>query len=78
MTALQEEMTAAGAHFQITVFSEACHAFTDPNASAIGLDGIAYDPIADRVSWAGTIALLEATISDRARGPGPSLMQRMI
>jgi dienelactone hydrolase len=71
VTALQEEMTAAGAHFQITVFSEACHAFTDPNASTIGLDGIAYDPIADRVSWAGTIALLEATISHRANGLGP-------
>ncbi|HEV7441941.1 MAG TPA: dienelactone hydrolase family protein, partial [Steroidobacteraceae bacterium] len=63
VTALQEEMTAAGAHFHITVFSEACHAFTDPNARAMGLDGIAYDRIADRVSWAGTLALLEATIS---------------
>jgi dienelactone hydrolase len=66
--ALQEEMTAAGAHFQITVFSEACHAFTDPNANAMGRDGIAYDAIADRVSWAGTLALFEATIRDRANG----------
>jgi dienelactone hydrolase len=72
VTALQEEMTAAGAHFQITVFSEACHGFTDPKSGAMGLDGIAYDPIADRVSWAGTLALLEATISHRANGPGPS------
>jgi dienelactone hydrolase len=62
-----------GAHFQITVFSDACHAFTDPNADAMGRDGIAYDPIADRVSWAGTVALLEATISRRAIGPDPSL-----
>jgi dienelactone hydrolase len=69
--ALQEEMTAAGAHFQITAFSDACHAFTDPNADAMGRDGIAYDPIADRVSWAGTFALLEATMSRRAIGSGP-------
>jgi dienelactone hydrolase len=55
----------------VAVVSEACHAFTDPNAGAMGLDGIAYDPIADRVSWAGTIALLEATISRRANSPGP-------
>jgi hypothetical protein len=36
---------------------------------AMGLAGIAYDPIADRVSWAGTIALLEAAIGSRANGP---------
>ena len=64
--ALQQELAAAGAHFQITVFNEACHSFTDPNANAMGRQGIAYDPIADRVSWAGTIALLEATIGRRA------------
>ena len=75
VTALQEEMAAAGAHFQITVFSDVCHSFTDPNANAMGRDGIAYDPIADRVSWAGTIALLEATIRRRANDPGPSLNQ---
>jgi dienelactone hydrolase len=76
--ALQEEMTAAGAHLQIMVFSDAYHAFTDPNADAMGRAGIAYDPIADRVSWAGTIALLEATICRRGNDPGPSLNQRVI
>ena len=76
--ALQQEMTAAGAHFQIMVFSEALHGFTDPNSDSPGMDGIAYDPIADRVSWAGAIALLEATIGRRANGPGPSLNQRVI
>jgi dienelactone hydrolase len=73
VTALQQEMAAAGAHFQITVFSDACHAFTDPNAAAlaIGRAGIAYDPIADQVSWAGAVALLEATLRRRASGAGP-------
>jgi dienelactone hydrolase len=69
--ALQQEMAAAGARFQVMVFSEACHAFTDPNAGALDREGIAYDPIADHVSWAGAIALLEATISTPANGPGP-------
>jgi dienelactone hydrolase len=69
--ALREEMAAAGARFQITVFSGACHGFTDPDAGALRRDGVAYDLIADRVSWAGTLALLEATICHRA-SPGSS------
>jgi dienelactone hydrolase len=71
VTALQQELTAAGARFQLTVFSEASHAFTDPNANAMGRDGIAYDRIADHVSWAGAIALLEATLRSRAPRPSP-------
>lgn len=75
VTTLQQELAAAGARFQVMVFNEACHAFTDPNAAAMGRAGIAYDPIADHVSWAGTVALLEATIRSRANGPGPSSAQ---
>jgi dienelactone hydrolase len=60
--ALRRELTAAGAHFQIMEFSDAYHAFTDPNAGEMGRPGIAYDPLAARVSWAGTLALLEATV----------------
>ena len=60
--AVREEMTAAGARLQVTVFADAYHGFTDPDSSAIGRDDIAYDATADRVSWAGTLALLESTI----------------
>jgi dienelactone hydrolase len=60
--ALRRELIAADARFQLTVFDDAYHAFTDPDAGAMGRPGIAYDPIADRVSWAGTLALLEATL----------------
>jgi len=63
--ALRQELSTAGAHFQITVFNDAFHAFTDPHAGEMGRAGIAYDAIADRVSWAGTLALLEETISKR-------------
>ena len=63
--AVRDELTAAGARLQVTVFADAYHGFTDPDSSAMGREDIAYDPTADRVSWAGTLALLESTI-----GPG--------
>jgi len=59
--ALRDEMIAAGARWQITVFGDACHAFTDPNAAAT-LSGLAYHPLADKVSWAGTVTLLGALL----------------
>lgn len=39
---------------QITVFADAAHAFTDPDAGRMERPGIAYHRLADRVSWAGT------------------------
>jgi dienelactone hydrolase len=60
--AARKEMADAGAHLQITVFADAFHGFTDPDSSAMNRTDIAYDATADRVSWAGTIALLESTI----------------
>jgi dienelactone hydrolase len=56
---LRRELGEAGARHQITVFSGAEHGFTDPEAGKMGRPGIAYDALADRVSWAGTLALLE-------------------
>jgi dienelactone hydrolase len=58
----QDEMQAAGARWQIMSFGRCCHAFTDTHIRA-DLPGLAYDPIADKVSWAGTLALLRATLS---------------
>jgi dienelactone hydrolase len=57
---LRNELNDAGANFQITVFSDACHAFTDPRAHEMKRPGIAYHAVADRISWAGTTALLAA------------------
>lgn len=56
---LRRELDAAGARHQITVFNEVEHSFTDPDAGRMGRPGISYDLLADRVSWAGTLALLE-------------------
>lgn len=60
--ALRNELTEAEARHQITVFSDAEHAFTDPDGHEIGRAGIRYHPIADKVSWAGTVALLGAVL----------------
>jgi dienelactone hydrolase len=56
----RNEMIAAAAPWQITEFGEAYHSFTDPDAdSERGVAGIRYDPLADRLSWEGTLALLD-------------------
>lgn len=60
--ALRQELSNADAQFQITVFNDAYHAFTDPRVNSMDRPGIAYNKIADRVSWAGTLALLETTL----------------
>ena len=56
--AFRAEMIAAQARWQITEFGGAFHAFTDPDADRQDISGLAYDRIADRISWAGTEALL--------------------
>jgi dienelactone hydrolase len=60
--AVRQELSAAGARWQLTEFGSASHAFTEPKAAAYGRPGIAYDAVADRMSWAGALALLDATI----------------
>ena len=55
--AFRLEMIAVGASWQITEFGKVAHGFTDPKAEG-GMPGIAYDAIADKVSWAGTLVLL--------------------
>jgi dienelactone hydrolase len=56
---LREEMMKARASWQITEFGDAYHAFTEIDADSPN-EGRKYDPIAHRVSWNGTIDLLEA------------------
>ena len=46
-------------NYQITVFGHAAHGFTDPRAERLELDGIEFDALANDLSWAGTLVLLE-------------------
>lgn len=66
--ALRRELTAAGARYQITVFGDAAHSFTDPDAERMSpdIEGIRYNAIAHRVSWAGTLTLLAALLGPDA------------
>jgi dienelactone hydrolase len=57
--ALRQELAAAGARWQLTEFGDAYHAFTDPEANTPH-DGRDYHPVADRISWAGAMALIDA------------------
>lgn len=58
--ALRDELTAGGERWQITQFGQVLHGFTDPVPE--NREGIAYDLASDRVSWAGTLALLETLL----------------
>jgi len=59
--ALRDELTTAGARWQITEFGEVYHAFTDPEADTPDL-GRAYDAVADAISWTGALALIGAAV----------------
>lgn len=61
--ALRQELSEAGASWQISEFGNALHAFTEPRADTPDA-GRAYEPLADRVSWASTLALLDAVFND--------------
>jgi len=60
--AFKEEMAAAEVDHHITLFSNAEHSFTDPDHDGI-MPGISYDALSHRVSWAGTLALLDFHLS---------------
>jgi dienelactone hydrolase len=57
--AFEDEMTRAGASWQLHVYSGAQHGFT---VRGIERPGCAYDERADRASWAAMVALLDETI----------------
>jgi dienelactone hydrolase len=58
--AFQKEMAAAEAQWHLTVFGNTYHSFTDPDAHLSTIEGLKYDPLAERISWNGTLTLLEA------------------
>lgn len=48
--AFMDEMSRAGADWQLIVYGNTRHAFTNPNADKAGLDALKYSPSADRRS----------------------------
>jgi dienelactone hydrolase len=49
--AFKNALDAAGADWQMVIYSGAQHGFTNPNADAYGMDALAHNPKADARSW---------------------------
>ena len=58
VVALGNELTAAGADWQIHAYGHVGHGFTNPRAHEIGIAGVAYDEAAERRSWASLVNFL--------------------
>jgi len=52
VVALGNELTDAGADWQIHCYGHVGHGFTNPNAHQLGIKGVAYNEAAARRSWA--------------------------
>ncbi len=61
--AFQKEMAAAGADWQLTVYGQGWHSFTDPEIDAkFDIPGVRYDRVLDRLSWDQAVAFLDAAL----------------
>jgi dienelactone hydrolase len=59
VVALGQELTAAGSDWQIHAYGHVGHGFTNPHASELKIDGVAYNALAAERSWTSFINLLE-------------------
>jgi dienelactone hydrolase len=59
VVALGNELTKAGADWQIHAYGNVAHGFTNPNASELQIDGVRYNALAAERSWTSFINLLE-------------------
>ena len=59
VVALGQELTRAGADWQIHAYGHVGHGFTNPHASELQIDGVAYNALAAERSWTSFINLLE-------------------
>ena len=63
VVALAQELTDAGADWQIHAYGHVAHGFTNPNAHQIGIEGVRYNELAAERSWTAFINLLEELFS---------------
>src|SRR6478672_7961746 len=59
VVALGQELTEAGADWQIHAYGHVGHGFTNPHASSLQIDGVAYNALAAERSWTSFVNLLE-------------------
>jgi dienelactone hydrolase len=59
VVALGNELTEAGSDWQIHAYGHVGHGFTNPHASSLQIEGVAYNALAAERSWTSFINLLE-------------------
>lgn len=59
VVALGQELTEAGCDWQIHAYGHVGHGFTNPHASELQIEGVAYNALAADRSWTSFINLLE-------------------
>lgn len=59
VNAFAEEMTKAGADWQVVCYGGTVHSFTNPEAGKIGNPGLAYNKLADERSWKAMVSFFE-------------------
>ncbi len=59
VVALGEELTEAGCDWQIHAYGHVGHGFTNPHASSLQIEGVAYNELAAERSWTSFVNLLE-------------------
>ena len=64
VVALGKELTEAGADWQIHAYGHVGHGFTNPHASDLQIDGVAYNALAAERSWTSFINLLEELFAE--------------
>jgi dienelactone hydrolase len=64
--AFQDEMRAARADWQLVAYGNAVHSFSNPDADAAGIEGVAYDEATARRSWALGLAFLDEVLLEEA------------
>ncbi len=62
VSAFYEEMDAAEANWQLIVYGQALHSFTNQNVIGMGDPRMDYDPSADRQSWAAALLFLDEAL----------------
>ena len=66
VVALGQELTDAGCDWQIHAYGHVGHGFTNPHASELQIDGVAYNALAAERSWTSFINLLEELFAGHA------------
>jgi dienelactone hydrolase len=64
VVALGQELTEAGADWQIHAYGHVGHGFTNPHASKLQIEGVAYNALAAERSWTSFINLLEELFAE--------------